>query len=48
MNSLSRERKAEGWTNVKADVMDAQGLKFDENSFTHSVTNFGIFVSRIL
>lgn len=41
---MLRKAKSERWTNVKADVMDAQDLKFDENSFTHSITNFGVFL----
>jgi ubiquinone/menaquinone biosynthesis C-methylase UbiE len=44
IHEFAQKGKAEGWTNVKADIMDAQGLKFDENSFTHSITTFGILL----
>jgi len=39
--SLISERQ---WTSVTASVMDAQDLKFEDESFTHSITNLGIFV----
>lgn len=31
------------WTNVAASVMDAQDLNFEDESFSHSITNLGIF-----
>lgn len=44
IDELKRRATAEAWTNVEARVMDAQDLTFEDNSFTHSITNFGIFL----
>jgi ubiquinone/menaquinone biosynthesis C-methylase UbiE len=38
--TVSREQ---GWSNVTAQLMDGTSLSFPDETFTHSLTNFGIF-----
>ena len=35
--------KNNSWANVTATAMDSHDLKFSDNTFTHSITNFSIF-----
>ncbi|KAK2963754.1 putative S-adenosyl-L-methionine-dependent methyltransferase [Blattamonas nauphoetae] len=43
IDKLSAKIQKFGWNNVTATVMDASQLTFDDESFTHSFTNFGLF-----
>ncbi|KAK2948221.1 ion-transporting P-type ATPase [Blattamonas nauphoetae] len=43
IDKLSTKIQKFGWTNVTATVMDASQLTFDDETFTHTFTNFGIF-----
>lgn len=45
MISLLDSKATEGqWSNVVTAVMDAEKLGFESDTFTHSITNFGIFL----
>ncbi|KAK2962044.1 putative S-adenosyl-L-methionine-dependent methyltransferase [Blattamonas nauphoetae] len=42
INKLCEKIEKFEWTNVTATVMDSTQLTFDDESFTHSISNFGI------
>lgn len=44
ISTLKEKADYEHWAGIEAAVMDAEDLKFPDNMFTHSFTNFGIFL----
>ena len=44
IDELRHKAEFEKWTHVNAAVMDAENLTFEDDKFSHSITNFGIFL----
>ena len=44
IEELNKKAQAEKWQRVESAVVDAEELTFQDDEFTHSITNFGIFL----